>query len=100
MSSQASRDAEFLRRVGSGLLRLLALLLFIGAHWVVSRALVWSVPSNLGGGMVFVSDIVFGFFVLIYAYLGWEMLAVFVPWLRRSEYRGQAKQDVTEEIKE
>jgi hypothetical protein len=102
MNTSPSDDWAFTRRVGSSLLRLLALLVFIGLHHVANRALASTTPSNLVGYTVFLEDIVFVFFALIYAYLGWEMLAVFIPWLRRQDFRGQSPKEVmvAEEVEE
>jgi len=87
--ARSSDIRVFWQRVWAALSRLLALLIFIGAHWVLNRALAYVVPPNLSGTLVFAQDVIYVFFLMVYAYLAWDMLTVFVPRLKRPFYPGQ-----------
>lgn len=91
MDHERKSDIQtFWQRVWAALSRLLALLIFIVAHWVLNRALAYVVPSNLSGSLIFAQDVIYVFFLMVYGYLAWDMLTVFVPRLRRPFYSGQS----------
>jgi len=75
----------FWQRVWSALQPLIALVIFAIAHWIVNHVLKWILPPNLEWAFPFVEDVFYVFFFLVYVYLGWEMVTVFIPWLRRGD---------------
>lgn len=94
MGDETSKDRVFIRSVGSALLRLVALVLFLVVHYYLNKALVFFCPANLTGTVIFVESVIFVFFALIYVYLAWDMVTVFVPWLRRAEGAKVVEQEV------
>jgi hypothetical protein len=93
--SPQSGDGVFLRRCLSALLRVMALGLFMGTHYLLNRALQYVVPKNLPGSTVWVEDCMYLVFLLIYLFLGWELLVVFKPSLKRFEYPGQGEPSIS-----
>lgn len=51
-------------------------------HWAFSHAFKLIVPPNLEKGLLWIDDILFVFFSMIYVYLCWDMLIAFIPALR------------------
>lgn len=81
-----SEDRLFLRRVRSALLRLAALGVFLGTHYVINMALARVAPRSLTGTLQLAEAVIFVVFLLIYAFLAWDVLAVFIPQLRLAKY--------------
>lgn len=79
-------DALFWPKVWEALKRLIALMIFLAAHFVLNKAFAFVVPINMTGALVLTQDVIFVIFLLVYAYLGWDMVCVFIPWLRREAY--------------
>jgi hypothetical protein len=79
-----SESRTFWGKVWMGLQRLFALVLFVSAHWVVSRMFRLVFPASLGRVLDFVEIVTSLFFSLIYVYLAWEVLGSFFPSLKRS----------------
>lgn len=72
----------FWQNVWAAFQRLIALVLFAGAHGVVNRVLKWVTPPHMEKAFPFVEDVLWVFFVLVYANLCWEMVTIFIPWLK------------------
>jgi hypothetical protein len=89
-----SETREFWGKVWRGLQRIFALILLVAAHWLVSRLFRLVFPPSLSKVLDFVEIVISLFFALIYVYLGWEVLAAFLPALKR---RASANVDRTEE---
>jgi hypothetical protein len=70
-------------RVLAALSRLIALALFIGAHFCLNFALKFVMPDNMAGMLLFSQDVIAVIFLLLYAYLTWDMLRAFIPQLHR-----------------
>jgi hypothetical protein len=79
---------EFSVRVGNGLLRVAALLIMGGAHYLLEKSLIYIIPENMPWAKAWLQDISFVFFALIYVYLLWDMLKVFIPQLQPKPYPG------------
>ena len=62
---------------------MVALLLFAGFHYAINWILRHVFPPVLAKALAFVEAVVGVFFLMVYVFLGWEMLTVFLPWLKR-----------------
>lgn len=83
---ETSETRTFWGRVFAALSRLLAFLIFAGAHWGVTRLLKLLFPPSMARVVDLVEVVTSIFFVLVYLYLGWEMLTCFFPFLKRKAY--------------
>jgi len=83
----------FWQRVSIAILKVPALLLFIGAHWIVDYALRLTVPSELKDALLLARSIMFVVFLVVYVRLGWEMLKVFMPSLAFKQRRKLEQSD-------
>jgi hypothetical protein len=88
-------DRMFARRVLSALLRLVALGVFVGAHYLINLALGKIVPPRLTGALAAAQTLFFIGFLLIYGFLAWDMLAVFVPRWRITPYLAEPGDEAT-----
>lgn len=78
--------AEFIslcRKVGFALLRLVFLAMFLAAHYGLNIALRLVLPSNMTKFVELAQIMIGVIFLLIYAYLAWDMVTVFMPRLKR-----------------
>jgi len=82
-------NGAFVRRGLSALLRLVFLALFGAAHWALTRGVRFVVPSNITPAYLWLEDISFAFFALIYVYLMWDFAKVFIPWIPARLNRGK-----------
>jgi hypothetical protein len=85
-SDRRSEDWTFWIQVRSALSRVVALLIFLLAHKLLNVALEWTVPRNFTNGVLWLEDIAYAAFAVIYAALVIEMVVVFIPALRRRLY--------------
>ncbi|OFW36130.1 MAG: hypothetical protein A3J28_02010 [Acidobacteria bacterium RIFCSPLOWO2_12_FULL_60_22] len=69
-------------RFFEALLRVLAFAFFAGIHEGINAILIWATPEGLTGARDFVIAVNFCVFLLVYAYLGWDMITVFIPRLK------------------
>jgi predicted ABC-type exoprotein transport system permease subunit len=88
-SDRRSEDWTFWIQVRSALSRVAALLIFLLAHKLLNVALEWTVPRNLANGVLWLEDIAYAAFSVIYAALVVEMVVVFIPALRYRLYPGE-----------
>jgi hypothetical protein len=79
---EAVSPKVFLGMVGNALLRILALAVFGVAHWLLDLGSVYLVPENLKEGRLWLQDIAFSGFALVYAFMLWEMICIFAPWTK------------------
>jgi hypothetical protein len=77
------------RKVGLALLRLLALGVFMVAHYFVNKALLLVIPSNMTRFLEVAQAVIAIMFLFIYLYLAWDMVTVFMPWLSRPDQQAQ-----------
>jgi len=87
----------FLARLGNAALRVAAMVLFICLHALIARALPLIVPENFKPALIWMQDVAFPFFALVYVYLLWDMVKVFVPKLNPKKYPGTEAQNEAEE---
>jgi hypothetical protein len=77
---ESGSPRAFLHRVGAAFLRLIALGMLGGAHWLLERLTAilvrWSREPFAG---VLLNDISFVIFLLIYLYLLWDIVRIFIP---------------------
>jgi hypothetical protein len=73
---------EFWNRVWEALQRVAAFFVFAGAHWLIRAVTVLSTPADWPEARLLVEATGWGIFMILYLYLGWDMLAVFMPRLR------------------
>lgn len=82
---RSNETRGFWNQVWSGLGRLLALVLFIIGHFLVSRLLKAVFPPEMADVVAFAEVLVSLLFLLVYVYLTWEMMTCFFPsWKRRA----------------
>jgi hypothetical protein len=74
-------NAEFWARVWAALQRVIALALFVLAHWGLSLLFRLAAPPNLKRAFLLGEDILFVMFMIVYLYLAWGMIAAFMPGL-------------------
>lgn len=67
----------------------------MGAHYCLNRAFEFVVPSNMKVTLVFTQDIIYVVFVMIYVYLGFDMLKVFMPRLGGAAAQSKVAQSRT-----
>jgi hypothetical protein len=77
------------RKVGLALLRLAFLAVFMGAHYLLNKALLLVMPSNMMRFVEVAQSVIAIMFLLIYLYLAWDMVTVFMPWLSRPDQQIQ-----------
>ena len=65
--------------LAAALCRLIALVIFMGAHYGLNHAFEFVVPSNMKATLMFTEDIIYVAFVIIYVYLAFDILRVFMP---------------------
>jgi hypothetical protein len=75
----------FWQKVWSAIQRAIALIVFKGVHLLLDYVLNWNTPPDMVPIARFMDDALWIVFNLVYVYLCWEMLAVFIPWLRRKD---------------
>jgi hypothetical protein len=85
-SERRSEDWTFWMQVRSALSRVVAFLIFLLVHKLLNVALEWTVPKNFTNGVIWLEDIAYAAFAVIYAALVVEMVVVFVPALRYRLY--------------
>jgi hypothetical protein len=86
MSEQDSPKA-FLRRAAEAFLRIVVMAIFGLAHWLLEKGIGLIIPENMKPTQLWIQDISFCAFIVIYGYLLWDMLAVFIPRLHQQPYR-------------
>ncbi len=74
--------AQFWMRVLGALQRVLAFVVFSIVHHYASQLLVWTTPKGWGRACDLAEGVSWCIFVAVYAYLGWDMLTVFMPRLK------------------
>jgi hypothetical protein len=77
---------QFWWKVFAALSRLVALGLFLGAHFLINKALERVFPSKMAGMVTFAECVISVLFLLVYGYLAWDMVLVFIPWLKRPAF--------------
>jgi hypothetical protein len=97
-SKQRSEDWTFWLQVRSALFRVVALFIFLLVHKLLNVALEWTVPRNFANGVIWLEDIAYAAFAVIYAALVVEMVVVFIPALRRRLY--PQEQERLEEVED
>jgi len=80
----------FWEKVWHALHRLVALGIFLGVHYLLNLLLGVAFPPELGRLVTLVKYVIGVFFLLVYIYLGWDMVTVFVPFLKRKPIMAQA----------
>jgi hypothetical protein len=89
MPNTRRRDSvRFLKKVGDALLRIAALGVMGVAHYALEKWLIYVIPENIQGAKPWLQDISFAAFILIYAFLLWDMVKIFVPRLQAKPYPG------------
>jgi hypothetical protein len=88
-----SEGQAFWLRIRAVLYREIALVILMGGHQLLNLVLKWTIPANLSGALTFVVDIVFAGFSVVYLYLVFEMVAVFVPPIKRRLYIENSKSE-------
>jgi hypothetical protein len=88
VARQTDSPREFLLMSLNALLRLAALAAMGLAHFLLEKGSVYLVPENIPSAKLWLQDIAFAFFSLIYVYLLWDMVTVFIPRLRLRSYPG------------
>jgi hypothetical protein len=82
-----SEIGAFWIKVLGALSRLVALTIFLLAHYGLNQALRLVFPSQMTSMLALAEDAVGITFILIYVYLSWDLLTVFIPKLKRPEAR-------------
>ena len=77
----------FWHNVWSALQRAIALIIFKGVHLALEYVLKWHTPPDMETAFRLFEDGLSVVFMLVYAYLCYEMVTVYIPWLRRRELR-------------
>lgn len=85
-NENVSEDALFWRHVWSAVQRIVAFLILAGLHKLIDYVLRWVTPANFAGAVVYLEDVVFVAFGMVYIYLIWDVVTVFIPALRRKSY--------------
>jgi hypothetical protein len=85
-SKRRSEDWTFWLQVRSALSRVVAFLIFLAVHKLLNAALEWTVPKNFTNGVIWLEDITYAAFAVIYGALVVEMVVVFIPALRHRLY--------------
>src|SRR5437870_5227744 len=83
--NQAYAAAQFRMlwvQVQLSVMRFLALLIYIGMHWILGRVVEIIVPQGWNRGRQAVEGVFFLAFGLVYLFQVFEMVAIFVPRLR------------------
>jgi hypothetical protein len=78
---------QFWMRVFGALQRFLAFVIFSGIHYISRKLLFWSTPEGWARPYQLAEGVTWCIFVALYAYLGWDMLTVFMPRLRGKEWK-------------
>jgi hypothetical protein len=86
----------FLLRAGNALLRLVVVAILGIAHWLLEEGILYVLPGNLNPCRLWVQDVFFCVFMLVYVYLLWDMVKVFIPRLQAEIYPGQEVADEKE----
>jgi hypothetical protein len=89
---------EFLVKCGAALLRIGALFVFGTAHFYILKAMRHLIPANMPWARLWMEDISYPFFAVIYVYLLFDMVKAFIPILQAREYPGT--EEVTDGIVE
>lgn len=79
---EAVSSKVFLGMVGNALLRILTLAMFGVIHWLLDLGSFYLVPENLKEGRLWLPDIAFAAFALVYVFILWEMICIFAPWTK------------------
>jgi hypothetical protein len=67
----------------SAVLRIMAFFLMVALHKGLTVAFAWTIPANLVGAQIIIDDLLFLAFLSVYLYLAYDMVAVFIPALKR-----------------
>ena len=82
----------FLVKAGNAALRVIVLIAMGAIHILLEKGMMYLIPDNMPWARLWLQDIAFAFFVLIYVYLLWDVLKVFVPLLQaKGPYPGLAE---------
>jgi hypothetical protein len=91
---QPESNWQFLKKLWSALLRLIALGIFGGVHWLLEKGLVAIIPLPWTPAKQWIEAVSFVVFVAIYVYLLFDALKVFIPALHSLPYPGQEQERV------
>jgi hypothetical protein len=93
----ASGNKGFWSRTLEAGSHILALALFGAVHFLLNIGVRYLVPSNMRGAAVWLEDMFFVAFSLVYLYVVIDMVLVFMPLLRAKPYPGvRQEKDVNE----
>jgi hypothetical protein len=86
------KPSVFLAKVRDALLRAGALIVLDAAHWCIEKSLDYFNHFSYRPARTLLDAAGYGAFALVYVYLLWDMLKIFVPWLRPKPYPGTERQ--------
>jgi len=87
-----AEDRAFWVQVWSALQRIGALLLFLGAHKLLDFAFEKALPVSFNQVVLFIEGIVFCGFTIVYVAMVFDMVAVFIPAIKRRAYGPEMQQ--------
>lgn len=73
----------FLAKVGNGLLRIVALGVFLLAHLGLWKLVGYVFPGPMSAARLWIEALSFCVFAFVYVYLLWDLVKIFVPWVER-----------------
>lgn len=74
---------KFWGRVWVALCKVIALAIFAAAHRGLDWVLKWAVPEKFAGAAIFLQAVTFVAFGIVYVHLSYELVAVFLPVIKR-----------------
>ena len=79
--SELESPKAFIQRCWDAMLRIVAIAIFGFLHWLMEMGIPYLLPENVKPMRLWLEDISFAVFSLVYVYLLWEILKLFIPWL-------------------
>jgi hypothetical protein len=76
-------QVTFWFRLWAALQRVFALWILIAVHYLLNRALTWLLPASMKAALTLLQSFTYVLFMVVYAYLMWDMVIIFVPLKRR-----------------
>lgn len=86
---------EYLQMSVNALLRLAVLAVMGLVHFFLEKGLVFIIPGNMLQATLFLQDILFVFFLIVYVYLLLVMLEIFIPQFHAKKYPWGAAKKIT-----
>ena len=85
----------FLTKVRDAAIRAAALIVLDFCHWCIERSFAFFNHFSYKPASVVLEGISYIVFAFLYVYLLWDMVKVFVPWLRPKTYPGIERRKAT-----